>query len=253
MRADAHYVDQLEMRRVSGDDARPVPAAAQTTAAPPAQSRHEQSPLSEADLARSLSSVLSCTDLLTDGMPRLTRTVALDMIRAETQRAICALRAAAVLKQGISEERRLVSPRAVVERIAEMVGPDARLRGSRVTTAVAADDAVRLRINDDAVTSGVAAVVLMMSAGLDDLHGAKLDLEVTSKESDRVNITIRQESVILPEACLKAANTRGEFAGTPAVAPLVALRQIAEAHAGTLVITRLPHGTQVCVELAAEN
>ncbi len=253
MRADAHYVDQLEMRRGSTDDARPLAATAQITAAPPAQPRHDNLILDASDLAKSLTSVLSCTDLLNDAVPRLTRTVAVDMIRAETQRAICALRTAAVLKHGVPEERRVVTPRAVVEGVADTITADARLRGCRVSTAINAADDVKLRINEDCLVAGVSAVVLMMSAALNDVRGAELDVEVSSNTSGRVSIVIRQESVILPEACLKAANARGDVTSTPAVAPLVALRQIAESHGGTLAITRLPHGTQVNVELTADE
>jgi hypothetical protein len=252
MRADAHYVDQLEMRRATPDDARPIAASSQVAATPPAQSRPDTSTLNETELAKSLTSVLSCTELLHDGMPRLTRTVAIDMIRAETQRAICALRTAAVLKHGISEERRVVTPRMVVERIAATVSSDARLRGTRMGTSVSTAEDVRLRINEESIVSGIAAVVLMMSAGLNDVQGAELDVEVSSNTTGRVSLAIRQESVILPEACLKAANSRGEGAGNTAVAPLIALRQIAESHGGTLAVTRLPHGTQVAVELAAD-
>jgi hypothetical protein len=250
MRADAHYVDQLEMRRVTAEDNRPIAPSAHV-AAPP-QTRHEQALLNEDDLAKSLTSVLSCTDLLDEGLPRLTRTVAVDMIRAETQRAICAIRTAGVLKHGVPEERRLVMPRAVIERIAATVASDARLRGSRVVTSIDITEDNRLRINEDAVVTGVSAVVLMLSAGLDDVHGADLDLVVTSPTAGRVSLAVRQESVILPEAYLKAANARGEQALTPAVAPLIALRQIAESHGGTLAISRLPHGTQVAIELAAD-
>jgi hypothetical protein len=249
MRADAHYVDQLDMRRVNTDDARPVTASAQTHAAPPAPFRHDQPVLNEGELARSLTSVLSCTDLLDEGMPQLTRSVAVDMIRAETQRAICALRTVAVLKQGIGEERRVVMPRVVVDRIAQMIAADARLRGSRLGKAVTATEDVTLRINEDAMVNGLSAVALMMSACLNNTHGAQVDVEVGSTPAGRVSLTIRQESVILPEACLKAANGRGELASNPTVAPLVALRQIAESHGGSLAITRLPHGTQVSVEL----
>jgi hypothetical protein len=249
MRADAHYVDQLEMRRVSTDDARPLTTSAQAHIAAPSQSRHDQPVVNEGDLARSLTSVLSCTDLLDEGMPQLTRRVAVDMIRAETQRAICALRTAAVLKQGIGEERRVVLPRVVVDRISQMIDADVRLRGSRLGKAVTVADDVTLRINEDAMVNGLSAVALMMSACLNNTHGAQVDVEVGSTPSGRVSLTIRQELVILPEACLKAANGRGELASNPTVAPLVALRQIAESHGGSLAITRLPHGTQVSVEL----
>jgi signal transduction histidine kinase len=251
MRADAHYVDQLEMRRVTPDDARPLSASAPVTAAPPAQSRSEQSLLNESELANSLTSVLSCTDLLGDGMPPLTRTVAIDMIRAETQRTICALRTSALLKHGVPDDRRLVSPRTVLERVVDTVRADTRLRGTRLATVVSAPDDATMRINDDAIVTGLSAVVLMMSAGLNDVHGAQLDVEVAAASSGRVSLTIRQESVILPEAYLKAANTRADLATNATFAPLLALRQIAESHGGSLAITRLPHGTQVCVELAA--
>jgi hypothetical protein len=253
MRADAHYVDQLEMRRVSSEDARPLPASAQVSAPPAQLSRLDQPALNEGDLAKSLASVLSCTDLINEGMPQLTRTVAVDMIRAETQRVICALRTAAVLRQGVAEERRIVMPRAVVDRIADLIGADARLRGSRLAKAVAVTDDITLRINEDAMVTGLSAVALMMSAGLNNIHGAQLDVEVASTSSDRVSITVRQESVILPEACLKAASGRGEQANHPAVAPLIALRQIAESHGGSLAITRLPHGTQVAVDVPAAS
>lgn len=248
MRADAHYVDQLEMRRAGSDEARPM-AAPPVTTAPPAPPRPEPSFLSEGDLARSLTSVLSCTDLLADGMPQLTRTVAVDMIRAETQRAICALRTAAVLRQGVADDRRVVTARALVGRMAGLVEADARLRGSRLATAVDVADETTLRVNDETVVSGMAAVVLMMSAGLNDVHGARLDLEATGTEAGRVTLIVRQESVILPDACLKAATARGDVTASPAVAPLVALRQIAEAYGGSLAVTRLPHGTQVAIEL----
>jgi hypothetical protein len=210
--------------------------------------------LNELELAKSLSAVLSCTDLLSDGMPRLTRTVAVDMIRAETQRTICALRTAHVLKHGVPLERRLVAPRAILERVAETVAAETRLRGGHVTIAGEGLDGARVRVDETCLATALASVVVMIVAGLHDVQGARLDLTSTSNgTSGRVTFAVAQESVILPDSWLKVANGPGEVNITPETAPLVALRQVAEAYAGTVSVTRLPHGTQVSVDLPAES
>jgi hypothetical protein len=209
--------------------------------------------LNELELAKSLSAVLSCTDLLSDGMPRLTRTVAVDMIRAETQRTICALRTAHVLKHGVPLERRLVTPRVILERVAETVAAETRLRGGHVTIAGEALDAARVRVDESCLSAALASVVVMIVAGLQDVQGARLDLKLTNGTSGRVTFAVAQESVILPDSWLKIASGPGEITATPETAPLVALRQVAEAYAGAVSVTRLPHGTQVSVDLPAEG
>ena len=209
--------------------------------------------LNELELAKSLVAVLSCTDLLSDGMPRLTRAVAVDMIRAETQRTICALRTAYVLRHGVPLERRLVTPRVILERVAETVAAETRLRGSYITIAGDALDAARVRVDENCLSTALASVVVIIVAGLQDVQGARLDLKLTNGTSGRVTFTLAQESVILPDSWLKVAHGQGEITTTPETAPLVALRQVAEAYAGTVSVTRLPHGTQVSVEIPTES
>jgi hypothetical protein len=204
--------------------------------------------LNEQTLATSLAAVLSCTDLLADGMPRLTRTVALDMIRAETQRAIAALRTSHALKHGVSQERRLAEPRALVDAVREFVTPEARLRGSRLTTTIDVPDSARLRVDTESIVDALSSVVLLLSAGLHDVQGARLEIKATASGADRVTFVIAQESVIVPDAYLKIV-TAGAEAAMPVTAPLVALRRVADAHGGTANATRLAHGTQVSLEL----
>jgi hypothetical protein len=256
MRADAHYVDQLvapPTRRLPDDDPRPaVIAPPLTSEAPPAVKAPETVPLDATAIAASLSAVLSCTDLLNEGTPRLARAVAVDMIRAETQRAICALRTSDTLRHGVAQERRLVEPRTIISRVVESVAAETRLRGCRVTTAIDVSDFVKVRVDESSVVTALSSVVLMLVAGLHDLQGARLDLEVTGTAADRVTFVISQESVILPDACLKIANTPGER-GTSAMAPLVAMRQVAAAHGGSVSAIRLPHGTQVSLELPTSD
>lgn len=255
MRADAHYVDQLVAPpgRRSADDEPRSPALAKIASAP-MQTRGDSSMLNEHELAQSLGAVLSCTDLLSDGMPRLTRTVAIDMIRAETQRMICALRTSHLLKHGVPQERRLVTPRVIIERVAETVAPEARLRGSQVTVVSDAPDSSKIRVDESCLATALASVVVMISAGLHDVQGARLDLKVANGTAGRVTFAVAQESVILPDSWLKVASGAvGEISNTPETAPLVALRQVAEAYAGSLSVSRLPHGTQVAVELPTDS
>ena len=255
MRADAHYVDQLVApvsRRTGDDDVRPLTAASKTTTTPAAAARVELPVLNEDELARSLSAVLSCTDLLSDGMPRLTRGVALDMIRAEAQRTICALRSAQVLKHGVPADRRLLQPRVVIDRVAAIVAPDARLRGSRLSVTADIADTIRISGEEGSLVSALSAVVMMLSAGLRDVQGAHLDLKVGVTSSGRVTFAIAQDSVILPDSYLKVVNAEGDLSSTPETAALMALRQIAEAYGGHLAVSRLPHGTQVSIELPTD-
>jgi hypothetical protein len=251
MRADAHYVDQLVApgaRRAAEDEARAVPVTSKTGAATATPPRVELSLLNEMELASSLSAVLSCTDLLSDGMPRLTRSVAIDMIRAETQRTICTLRAAHVLRHGVGADRRLLDPPTVLDRVAEVVAAEARLRGSRMTTAAEISGKALLRVDENAVVGTLASVVMMLSAAVRDAHAARLDLNVTGTDG-QVTFAITQDSVILPEACLKMLSAGNDHVTTPETAPLAALRHVAEAYGGSVTANRLPHGTQVCLTL----
>jgi hypothetical protein len=254
MRADAHYVDQLvaPARRALDDEARPAAAApaAPKAAAAVSKASSDLAMLNEDVVATSLSAVMSCTDLLADGMPRLTRSVAVDMIRAETQRAICALRTSHVLKNGAPVERRLIAPRTIVERVAETIAPESRLRGCRVTTTVEVADSIKLRVDEGTLVTALSSAALMLTAGLQELQGARLDLQVASTGANRVLLSLSQESVIVPEACLRIVNTAGE-PGSAQTAPLVALRQVAEAYGGSASASRMPHGTQFAIELPA--
>jgi hypothetical protein len=236
------------VRRLTDEEVRSLAVVAQaSTAATPAQSP-DASAIDESGLASALASVLSCTNLLSDGVPPLTRHVAVEMIRAETQRAICALRTAHLLVNGVSDVRRAVRPQHIVDGIVEAIAADVRLRGSRVATRVDVGEGVTLRADEQQLVSALSAVVLTLSAGLHDVHGARLDLNITSDVVGRVVVTIVQESVILPNAYLTAATAQQPEVDR-AVASLVALRRLAEAYEGTFAIDRLAHGTQVSITL----
>ena len=245
MRADAHYVDQLVAPLT-----RTAPAAAKASSASSSEPKTPSLAAIDSELAGSLAAVLSSTALLVETTPRLTRNITVDMIRAEVQRAACTLRAATVIRHGVSDERRLVSPRQVVQRVAETVSAEARLRGILVnTTADGADAAIS--VDEELLASSVSAVVLMLASALNRVDGATLNVTAIA-ESGRVTLAIEQECVVVPETWFGSPSLAAVDApGGQQLVPLVALRQVAEAWGGRLTTSRLPHGTRIAVELPA--
>jgi hypothetical protein len=236
------------VRRLTDDEARSLAAVLQAPIDSPSPETRVSDVLDQDQIASSLSAVLSCTDLMGEGTPRLTRDVAVDMIRAETQRAICALRTAQVLTRGVPHASSAVAVGRILAGVVECVSPEVRLRGSQLTTRVDVSDDTMLDVDGPSLIAALSAVVLLLSAGLRDVRGARLDLHVSTPQSGRVTLTIAQQSVILPNATL--AITNGDApAAAPAVAPLVALRQLATHHGGTCAISRLARGTQVSLTL----
>jgi len=146
--------------------------------------------------------------LLGEGVPFLTRSVAIDVIRAETQRAICTLRTVAHLTGGFPEASSPVAVRRIVAAVFDAVGPEVRLRGSRLTTRVKLNDDVSISVDAQSLVSAVTATVLWLSAGLGERRGAGLDVTVASHPPACGTLTISQESVILPSEMLVLANTK---------------------------------------------
>jgi hypothetical protein len=246
MRADAHYVDQLVA---------PLTRTATTTAkASSASSSEPKSPslaAIDSELASTLAAVLSSAALLSDATPRLTRNITVDMIRAEVQRAACTLRAASVIRHGVSEERRLVSPRQVVQRVAETISAEARLRGISVNVTTDGADAA-ISVDEELLASSLSAVVLMLASALNRVDDACLNVTAITEASGCVTLAVEQESVVVPETWFGTpALAAADAPGGQQLVPLLALRQVAEAWGGRLTTSRLPHGTRIAVELPA--
>jgi signal transduction histidine kinase len=243
MRADAHYVDQLiaAPSRPAGAPHRSSPAAT--------ESKMPSLAAVDAELASSLNAVLSSVSLVGESSTPLSRGVAAEMIRAEVQRAMTTLKAASVLRHGVPEERRLVSPRRLVQLVSETVAADARLRGiSVITTAENATGVVS--VDEETLVAVLSAVVLTLAGALNRCDGACLTVTATSEPAGSVTIAVEQESVIVPEAWLPPlASTAAEAPGGHRLVALLALRQLADAWGGRVLASRLPHGTRVALEL----
>jgi hypothetical protein len=242
------------VHRVDDEEARALAAAARLPVSVAAESKPSHGGVTDVAVANSLAAVLSCTDLLADTMPALTRAVAVEMIRAEARRATCMLYAARVLRSGVLEEHRLASPRQIVQRVADTVAADARLRGIRLETAVNIIDGALLRADEELLACGLSGVVLQLCGAVNRVSGARLTVSANAEPAGRVTFAVVQESVVVPETWLTIpAQPLLDSSESPALSPLLALRQIVEAYGGRLAISRLPRGSRVAVELPLQG
>ena len=238
------------VRRVADDEAQTLAVAARAVMTPAPEVK--TSPLTAVDdqIACALATVVSATAVLGAGASPLTETVTLDTLRAEAQRALCMLRAAAVVRGGPGGPRGFVAPRAVVERVADLVAADARLRGIVVETSWTGTERALLNVNDEQLAGTLGAVVLSMFSALRRMDGAGLIVSASIDAQGVVTLAIEQKFVVAPESWLAPPAAAAEDgADSGHLVPLIALRQLAEASGGRLVTSRLPHATRVAVDL----
>jgi hypothetical protein len=242
------------VHQIGDDEARALATAVKATAptetkqAAPTASPDVRGPnlsmLDEA-MASSLSAVLSSTTLLSEGGPRLARTVAVDMIRAEARRALCLLHTARELRYGLPSEQRIVSPAAVVQHVVDMLLPEAQLRGIAVDSSVSVVEGSLIRVNEELLAHALFGAALMITAPLNAFHGPRVKVAASGEPTGRVTLAVMQQSVAVPRAWPSTPDSPEAYA----LVPILALRHIAEASGGRLSTTRLADGTRVALEL----
>lgn len=238
MRADAHYVEQLET-------ARPLPSAA------PRRTTAPGSATSEGDVLTSLHAISSCAALVDDEVTGLTRRVATSLIRAEAWRSTCLLQASRILRQGIAPTRRSTSVRRLVSRVVESVEHERRLRGVQMDTLVSVADSHTVIGQEDTlvfVLSGLTLLTIELAATASD--GSVL-IAALPEPAGRVTLAISQDSAAVPESWPSVVgDPDSDSAGawsTPV--PVLALRRVAEAYGGSVSTTRFANGSRLLLEL----
>ena len=243
-----HSIGDDESRAFAAALKAAAPAAAELKSpAPPATDLPPGPNLSMLDeaIASSLSAVISSTTLLSESGPRLARTVAIDMIRAEARRALCLLHSARELRYGLPSEQRVVSPAAVVQHVVDMLLPEAQLRGIAVDSSVSVAEGTQIRVNEELLAHALFGAALMITAPLNAFHGPRVKVAATGEPAGRVTLTVLQQSVAVPRTWPSAPDGPEAYA----LVPILALRHIAEASGGRLSTTRLSDGTRVALEL----
>jgi hypothetical protein len=240
MRADAHYVEQLESSRPAAGA-----AAGRRTPAP------NVSASSESDVLTSLHAISSCAALVDDEVTGLTRQVATSLIRAESWRSTCLLQASRIVRQGIAPTRRSSSARRLVSRLVEAVEHERKLRGVQVDTLIAVADNQTVTGQEDTlmfVLSGLTLLTIELAATAKD---ASVLIAALPEPAGRITLAISQDSAPVPESWPSVVGEAGsENAGawsTPV--PVLALRRVAEAYGGSVSTTRFANGSRLLLEL----
>ena len=190
------------------------------------------------ELARSLSALGACTNLLGNPAAALTQTVAASLVRAEVWRAACLLQASRVLRGEISPARRPVYARAIVERVLQCMEPERRLRG--VVLEQRTDLATgRIDVDEDLVVCALSGLLMAVFA-LTDTHGhARVALIVESQSNGSVLFGLSQNAAGAPlEWVTQAGESETlptEAAGLTTVA-IVAARRIVAACEGRMKV-----------------
>ena len=212
---------------------------------PRSDTRHPNLSMLDEAMVNSLSAVISSTTLLSETGPRLARSVAIDMIRAETRRALCLLHTARELRYGLPSELRIVSPAAVVQHVVDMLVPEAQLRGITVDSGISIFEGSVIRVNEELLAHALFGAALMITAPLNAFHGPRVRVVATCESAGKVTLGVMQQSVAVPHTWPSSPDGPEAYA----LVPMLALRHLAEAYGGRLSTTRLPDGTRVALEL----
>jgi hypothetical protein len=240
-----HQIGDDEARVLAAAVREAVPVEPQSSSPGPGDTRGPNLSTLDEAMVSSLSAVISSTTLLSEAGPRLARSVAIDMIRAETRRALCLLHTARELRYGLPSEMRVVSPAAVVQHVVDMLVPEAQLRGIAVDSGVSIFEGSVIRVNEELLAHALFGAALMITAPLNAFHGPRVRVVATCESAGKVTLAVMQQSVAVPHTWPSTPDGPEAYA----LVPILALRHLAEAYGGRLSTTRLPDGTRVALEL----
>ncbi|MBI3048504.1 MAG: hypothetical protein HYY76_09370 [Acidobacteria bacterium] len=256
MRADAHYVDLLEAPRHGHDAAsagvdRVWPEAVVTAATAAGGS----------ELARSLSAIRACADLLLDPVSEFTRAVAADLVRAELCRAGCLLQSLRMLRAELMPRRTPVAVQPLVGRVLDAVEPERRLRSVAINRRLTLSHG-RIHADEELLVCALSGVIL---ATLALVEGTNAEVTVLARLDPGGDFTfsVTQDHVALPAAWLHpvaqacATGTPGLVAGpeepsTPRAAGIGAVvlpgaRRVVESVDGRMTAATAGRGSGVHV------
>jgi ParB/RepB/Spo0J family partition protein len=207
--------------------------------------------------AECLTAVASSADLLTSGSP-LTQAVAADLVRAEASRALQLLRAMQVLRGEVTPKRRMVFPRAVLERVFEATEPERRLRGLALSVDPEAN-CPPLPGDEELLVTSVSALVVAAAALLEAEGARSVSLGVATRGDGTVAFVAAHEGAALPvfwRSVLADEDSResglpGGSGTTAALAMLQGARQVAELHGGRMSVDCADGSTTLSIVLPA--
>jgi ParB/RepB/Spo0J family partition protein len=205
------------------------------------------------ELARSLSALGACVNLLGNPAPILTQTVAIGLVRAEVWRAACLLQASRILRGEISSARRPAHVRSILERVLQSMEPERRLRGVVLEqrTNLATDS---IDVDEELVVCALSGLLMAVFA-LTDGHGhARVVVTAESQPEGDVVFGLSQNVASAPLEWVThvGENETGavEAGGLTTVA-IVAARRIVAACEGRMRVEAGVGGTSIHITVPA--
>jgi hypothetical protein len=200
------------------------------------------------ELARSLSALGACANLLGQSAPAFTQTIATNLVRAEAWRAACLLQAARVLNGEMVPAPRPVFAQAIVDRVLQSMEPERRLRGvviePRTNLAMS-----RINVDEELVVCALSGLLMAVFTLADANGNARVMLTAESQPGGDVLFGIAQDVAGAPlEWVSHSGDAEGvsEAGGLTAVA-IVAARRIVAAFNGRMIVEGSVSGTRVQV------
>jgi hypothetical protein len=198
MRADKHYVEMLDAPPHGSTEAEAVPAPSRQVDLPNVSVTADLSAAAAAgrDLAQSLATVRTSTNLLIDRGPALAATVAANLIRAEAWRATCLMKVAQFLRGEQTPSLRIVRARAIAEQVIAAIEPERRLRGVTLDAQIDVGESV-MSVDEDLLVTALSGV-LMATMALASEQSEFVVVFAADTRGGEVTFTIAQDQVRVP-------------------------------------------------------
>lgn len=206
----------------------------------------------EKALAHCLSGLASSANLLSSGTS-LTNGVAIDLVKAESARALQLLVALRVLGSGVNPVRVSVAAEVIANRAAEETAAERRLRGLDLVVRVDEPRGTMLHVDEDLITAAVAALITATGSITHASRVRRMTLSVV-REMDGVVFRVSQDAVALNERQLARIFELDGFdrADEPAAGVLLhAAQHIAAAHRGRTTAGATVRGSSLSLVVPA--
>jgi hypothetical protein len=244
MRADAHYVEQLDAWSPPRDTAAER-SAHHLGAGIPNFSDIER------ELTDSLSVVSLGAEMINEAVNGLSRSVATDLVRAEAWRASMLLQGSRVLRNSVSSASTAFSVPTEIARSLRGFEVLRRLRGLSLDVRLEIPPSLTMVGDTGSFGCAIAGLLTATSALLERVTDACISL-VAAVEDVRLAIRVEQTSVSAPPSWQARAfdeSWTDRPGGVTSAVGLLAARRISERLRGQLAVTTLPQGTRIVLLL----
>lgn len=150
------------------------------------------------EVARSLAAAEACVPLLAESTGLL-RIAALDVVKAETARAGGLLQLLRFLRGDVVPPITVVSTSAVVQRVAQALESERRLRSVALTTRSSVTDAACAG-DESLLSNALLALLLITFAAIERVQNARVLLSVTVNDAGEIGLAVSQDHVAAPAA-----------------------------------------------------